>query len=426
MDTHSDLNSTRPKPPTDSPEIGNTTTGYYYWLVVAACFGVTITLGETFWSFGVFFKPLEGEFGWSRTTISSAYTAFLIGYAISVMASGRLGDRYNVRPILLISAVLAGAGICLCSRVHGINQLRLYLFVTGLGAGATWSIPVSVVQRWFTGRRDSAMALAIVTAGVGVGALVFAPLINLLILKFGWRNAYLSVGIIFFLVIFLSSLVLKAPPAQGSRASLQQSGSTNAARFSGWSTREVLANPAFLTIIGSVCVSVLAFQVICVHLVPHATDMGISSTTAAAALGFMGGFSIPGRITSGLLSGKTGWQKMLSFSLLGTGVSLLWLLFLKSTWMLYFFVFLYGMCHGCRIPANFGILTEFFGLRSVGELVGITSATAMLVGAFAPYLAGFIYDTTGSYTAAFIVVIALLWTASLIILLMKKPPTTSH
>jgi MFS family permease len=73
---------------------------FYGWFIVAACFIATFTCGEAVWSFGVFFKPMEKEFGWSRALISSGYTGFLFGYAISAMATGRLADRYSPRPIL--------------------------------------------------------------------------------------------------------------------------------------------------------------------------------------------------------------------------------------------------------------------------------------------------------------------------------------
>lgn len=110
---------------------------FYGWLVVAACFAATFTLGEALFTFGVFFKPLKNEFGWSRALVSSGYTAFLIGYCISVMTGGRLADRYSPRPILFVSGLLAGVGISLCSQIQSINQLRVFLFIGGLGAGAT-------------------------------------------------------------------------------------------------------------------------------------------------------------------------------------------------------------------------------------------------------------------------------------------------
>ncbi len=95
---------------------------FYGWVIVAACFCLTMTLGETFWTFGVFLKPLQQEFGWSRAMVSSIFTAFLIGYAVSVIASGRLVDRYNPKPVLMASGLLIVAGLSLC-----YQGSRLYL-----------------------------------------------------------------------------------------------------------------------------------------------------------------------------------------------------------------------------------------------------------------------------------------------------------
>ncbi|MDD4860121.1 MAG: MFS transporter, partial [Dehalococcoidales bacterium] len=188
---------------------------FYGWYVVAACFAVTFTLGETFWSFRVFFKPLQNEFGWTRTVVSSSFTAFMIGYAITVVTAGRLVDRNNPRLILLGGALAAGLGVALCSQVNDINGLRIYLAIAGMGAGATWSVPTAMVQRWFHLRPNAGLALSIVVSGVGVGAFVFTPLSNYLILTRGWRTTYLLIGIIYFVIIVLASFIIKHPP-QGS------------------------------------------------------------------------------------------------------------------------------------------------------------------------------------------------------------------
>lgn len=105
-------------------------TPFYGWLVVGACFCLTLTLGETFWTFGIFFKPLQQEFGWSRALVSSIFTAFLLGYAVSLIASGRLVDRYNPKSVLFISALLIGFGLCLCSVASTINHFRVLRVVS--------------------------------------------------------------------------------------------------------------------------------------------------------------------------------------------------------------------------------------------------------------------------------------------------------
>lgn len=370
-----------------------------------------------------FFKPLESEFGWSRSLVSSGYTAFLIGYSISAVVSGRLADRYSPRPILLVAALLTGLGISLCSQVQDINQLRIFLLTAGLGAGATWSVPTSTVQRWFYQRRRAGLALAIVVAGVGVGAVIFAPLINHWILSYGWRNAFLAVGIIIFVIVSISSVVIRRSPADATTVPVGQATTLKSLSNDGWTTREVVTMPPFIGIAFCVFVGVFAFNALSVHLMPYATDAGISSTASAAALGLWGGFSIPGRIMSGFISDRIGWQKVMALSLLGMGLSVLWLLFMESQWMLYCFVFFYGLFHGLRIPSQIGILSRFFGMRSLGELIGITSAMGSLISSFAPYIAGFIFDTTGSYFMVFMIVMVFLVGGSLVAIVVKEPLT---
>jgi MFS family permease len=392
---------------------------FYGWLVAAACFVTTATLGEALFSFGLFFKPLESEFGWSRSLISSGYTAFIIGYAISAAVSGRLADRYRPRFILLSSAALAGIGISLCSQLNSVAQFRLFLLVAGLGSGATFSVPTSVIQRWFRNRRGSGTVLALVLSGTGVGQIVFTPLINYFILTYGWRQAYLIAGLLFWGLIALSSLVIKQSPLEISEP--YRSKSPKSVSTDGWRTGKALTTLSYAGIIYTACALVVAIQIVTVHLVPHATDQGMSSSAAAAALGLLGGLSIPGRATSGFIAEKIGWQKAFALSTFGIAASLTWLLFSNKAWMLYVFIILFGIFYGMRAVAQYGVLSEFFGLRSVGELAGITSSISNLVGATAPYMAGFIFDTTGSYFVAFTIMAMLVFTGALVITLVKKP-----
>ena len=394
---------------------------FYGWFVVAACFATTLTMGETFYSFGVFFKPLQNEFNWSRALTSSGYTAFLIGYAISAITAGRLADRHSPRPILLVSALLAGLGISLCGQVQSIDQLRFFFFVAGLGAGATWSIPSTTVQRWFHGRRRAGMALAIVMCGVAVGAMIFAPLINHLILSYGLRHAFVIVGVISFLIVGISSVIIRRSPMDAKTASVGRESALETATTPRWTTRRAAATPAFWSIAYAVCAVIMAFNAVSVHFVAHATDVGISPTAAAAALGLWGGSSLLGRIISGPMADKIGWQKTLVLSLYGMGLSVIWLLFLIDIWMLYCFVFFCGISHGLSAPARPGILGQFFGMRALGELIGITGAMAGLVSAFAPYMAGLIFDRTGSYFVAFIIVMAFVLGAGCSVTIMKTP-----
>lgn len=402
------------------PQENAYSTRFYGWFIVGACFAITFTLGEAMWTFGIFFKPLGNEFGWSRAVVSSGYTAFLIGYAISAIITGSLADKFSPRPILFVSALLAGIGTSLCSLVQSINQLRIFLFIAGLGGGATFSVPTSIVQRWFYRRANAGLALGIVVCGVGIGALAFAPLINYLILNYGWRNTYLIAGILYLLIIAVSSLIIKPNPAH-SEINIANENDVRTSPTTDWTTAKALMAPSFISV-AFVTVSVIfAFQFLMVHLVPHATDAGISPTLSAGALGLLGGFSIPGRIMSGFIADRVSWQMTLALSCFGMALALLLLLFLEKAWMLYSFVFFYGICHGLRVPANVGILGEFFGMRSLGELTGLIIAMGMIIGAFSPYIVGFIFDTVGNYSIALIIIMLLLLSSGTVALLIKKP-----
>ena len=92
--------------------------------------------------------------------------------------------------------------------------------------------------------------------------------------------------------------------------------------------------------------------------------------------------------------------------------------------MLYCFAFFFGIFHGIRIPAAPGIIARFFGMRSLGELIGIASAIYTFIGAFAPYIAGFIFDTTGSYLLAFVLIMVLLLSTGFIAAIIKEPVAT--
>jgi len=96
----------------------------------------------------------------------------------------------------------------------------------------------------------------------------------------------------------------------------------------------------------------------------------------------------------------------------------------QTVWMLYFFVLFYGICHGSRVVAHVGMLGEFFGMHSLGEIIGITMAIALCTGAFAPYLAGFIFDSTGSYFIDFMVVMMVLLGGGIIATVITKPVQT--
>jgi len=228
-------------------------------------------------------------------------------------------------------------------------------------------------------------------------------------------------GLIFFFTIAFSSLMIRPVPADRHPGSERGDGTESGEKQRGLTTRQIIRHPSFIGIsfihVGVAC----AFHTLAVHLVPYAIDKGIAPTVAAVALGLLGGSSVPARILSGFFADILGWKRILTASLFGMSLFIGWLFFLREAWMLYCFVFFYGFCHGCRTPSHLGVLGEFFGMKSLGEIIGITMALAQVLGAFAPYFAGFIFDVTSSYLAAFIVIMIILFMSGIIALAIKNP-----
>jgi len=391
---------------------------FYGWFVAAACFTVSATMGGTFPSSGVFFHHLADEFGWNRALISSAFSFFIIGYSISALISGRLADRYSPRLIIILSGILTGLGLSLCCLTNDINEYRILNLIVGLGSGALVPVPLSTVQRWFQDRRGAALALSLVTAGGAVGLLVFPSVMNQFIASYDWRSAYILSGVMLFAIIIITSIAIKNRPEEGTGTTEKH---TKLPYAGGWSIGKVLKSPVYLIMVISIILAAFVWQTMVVHFMPHAIDSGMSSASAAFALGLLGGLSIPGRLSASFIVQKLGWQKANALSFLIMGVALVWLAYISSAWMLYGFIVIFGIFNGLRVVSQWGLLSEFFGLRSVGEIIGISSAVASMVGAAGPYMAGALYDSTGSYFINFIILAALILVAGLIVWLLKKP-----
>jgi len=398
---------------------------YYGWFVVAACFAVATMVAITVWSFGIFFKPLEAEFGWTRSLTSSAYTVFLLVYAAAVIVTGRLADKFDPRPVLIGCGIIGAAGYMLCSGINSIVQLRLTYALAALGAGATVAMPSAYAQRWFYGRKRMGLAIAIVVCGVGTGSFIFAPIINYLIENQGWRITYQVLAVIFFAVHALSAFIIKRPPTDAAPAGDEKGGkSVNPPQI--LSARKAMLTYAFIGICITHIVGMSAFQTMSVHFIPYATDIGVSSTLAATTFGTVGLFSILGRLGGGFASERLSFKTLLIISCTGLTVAL-GILFLlgRFTWVLPAFAFIFGIFHGNRIVGWVGSLGEFLGMANISLFIGITEAIALLFGAALPYVAGYIFDATGSYYPAFILLILMCIGGAFAACFIKPPATPS-
>jgi MFS transporter, OFA family, oxalate/formate antiporter len=295
---------------------------------VAASFVCCSTYG-TFYTFGIFFRPLQVEFGWSYTLTSSIQCVHLMFYGLSSFAVGWASDHFGPRRPLLICGALIGVGYVLCGTIQSIRELFLFYSLTSVGAGVVWSLPLSTVQRWFIEKRG--LALGVTVSGIGVGTFAWFPFVNYLIYDHGWRTAYTCMGIITMSALFLAAMVMDFPERMGAIQSLRHldAHETSPGPFSAKTpSGEIFRSPDLWLISLFQFFFNVGLFFIFVHLVPLSIQVGISKTAGAAALRLMGGMSVLGRIVTPVtIERKMGarWDRGLIGCAVGSAVMLLWL-----------------------------------------------------------------------------------------------------
>ena len=167
----------------------------------------TIAFG-TRQSFGVFFKSIEGEFDLSRAATSGVFSAYMVFSCAIAVLGGWVLDRYGPRIITLLMGIFIGLSLLLTSQVNSVWQLFItYSLLLAVGAGAMFTVSMATAARWFDKKRG--LAVGIAGTGGGLGPAVMAPFASYLIANFGWRMAYIVMGLIAWLIVIPLSRLLR-------------------------------------------------------------------------------------------------------------------------------------------------------------------------------------------------------------------------
>ena len=398
-------------------------TKYFYgYNIVAAGFIIQAVCIGAMFTYGIFFKEFQAEFGWSRALISGAMSlAFLIMGAAGVLA-GSLNDRIGPRLIIMAAGISLGLGYLLMFWMSNPWQLYfLYGVLVGIGFATHDVITLSTIARWFD-RRRGAMT-GIVKVGTGFGQLVVPLVATALIAAYGWRNAYLIIGAVSLVAMLAVAQMMRRDPQQ---MGLLPDGDTD-------ERRAAESRPAEGGLNLKAATRTLQFWIICtaefsvffcmftiiVHIVPHARDLGLLPTTAAAVISTIGGVSMLGRLVMGAASDRIGGKRSLITCFIIMLCSLVWLQLAGSAWMLFVFAVVYGFAHGGFFTVMSPTVAELFGTGSHGLLFGIVLFSGTLGGAIGPLLTGYIFDLTGSYRIAFLVLAALVTIGFTLIFLLR-------
>jgi MFS family permease len=369
------------------------------WMVVASVAAVNfIVMGPSIGTIGIFFTPLIKEFGWSRQHVSLMATAFLVAMGVINPGVGWLLDRIPARIPVSIGAALAGAAFLLASRAHSLQALIICYALAGLGVGASTILPGMVVAaNWLSNQR--ALAIGITIAGAGLGGCVLPPLVAHLILAHGWRTTMVCIGAPMFVVALPIILLMISTRPEGETAE------EHAGALTGLELGPALCSLPFWMLVGVHLGFTVAFAGAYFHMVPYLIGVGYSAQSAALVFGAIAAVSLPGYLLLGSLADRFGAKPVLAGSLIVQAGSMILLLSLGghrfTTVLMVIFLVFYGLTVGSGTALGSALLAESLGLRSFGSLAGIIGLIATMGSGAGPLVAGYIYDTTARYTAAF-------------------------
>ena len=408
---------------------------HYAWVVVLAAGVANIVSATASYAFGLFLVPISQDMGWSRGQVSMVYALQFLTFAATALGAGWMADRFGLRKVLLPAAGLFAAGLLLAGTSHSLWQLYLSF---GVMLGASRSVFVAPVHTaigyWFNRRLGLAMGL--VAASIGLGPLLFSPLVRYLIGQWGWGPTLMAIGLVGGAFLILACLFIRGRPEEmgllpyGAAPSIPgDKGVQTGVFYQGQEDffRHARRTRPFWMLPAIHSLGCISHAIPLAHLAALAEDRGIAPVTAASILGFATGISVISRLGISLLAAQSGGKKSLVLALALQGSSMFLLLGARDPGLFYLYGLVFGLGYGGEM-VNFPILNrQYYGNAPTGAIYGVQMLGAGLGMALGGYLGGFLFDLMGDYGAAVWVSIVMAYLGVLLALRLPSPlPTASR
>ena len=382
---------------------------HYAWIIAAVTFATLLITAGIRATPGLLMVPLETEFGWSRTAISSAVAINIALFGLIGPFAASAMDRWGLRRLVVIALALLAVSVALTTQMRSQWQMTLLWGVfVGAGTGVTSMVLAAVVAtRWFDERRG--MVLGALSAANATGQLIFLPFLARVVESSGWRSAALIVAggaVIVFAIVLL--LMRDRPEDIGlkpyGQADDSSRGPARPALNPFAALRMAGRSPAFWVLAGTFFVCGASTNgLIGTHLIAACHDVGIGPTQSAQLLAMMGIFDILGTTASGWLTDRYSSRHLLFGYYTLRGISLLFLPYtlVNGSGALGIFAVFYGLDWIATVPPTVRLTGEAFGRENTGVVYGWIGASHQLGAATAAFTAGAIRTSTGDYNAAF-------------------------
>lgn len=402
---------------------GSTGSGFaelrQHWRMLPPCMLGIMLCSTHGYSLGVMIPVIEREFGWPRAEIAMGMMIIAMIALVAAPLVGMAADRFGPRRIALVGILAFSTALASLSAATSLISWWLLWVLVGVGnmliLPTVWT---KAINFYFDANRGIALALAL--CGTGVAAAFVPTLTNALVELYGWRHAYVGLGLIGAAVTFLPAWFLFHVPSGEEPAKPGASAPPRQAQ--GVSARDGFAQPRFLKLAGATLLFSVTICALTTNLVPVLLSRDMTATTAAGIAGLLGIGSITGRLVGGFLLDRFDAAKVAAASVVMPVVTVLLLLAFPSTGVAAVACLILGLAVGTEVDCCAYLAARHFGLRAFGTLFGTMNGLMLFGNGIAPVLANYCYDVTRSYDIVLWVQIpACLGTAILFLVLGPYP-----
>jgi len=345
--------------------------------LIAAMIGLCLGLpGLSNYGFSAFIAPLTREFGWSIPAISAWVFFLMIGSCATSVFLGYLVDRFGARRVILASIPIFACALASAAFMTGnIWQLRCIAFlVGGVGPGVSLLAYSQTVNEQFTAARGT--ALGTMAAGISISAMLAPPLMQRITDAYGWRAAFMFMGLASFVAFPFAYFWLKSR-RDGKISSKEP-------RRIGFTRTEALRAPIFWLISGIAFIVGLYSAGVIFNLLPFLTEVGLLRQTAASYLGLFGLFMFVGKLTCGLTLDKFPVYLIGAVILVAQSAALIFL-GLSMGKFAAIAIAVVGFSTGGQIACSSYCIPRYLGMKSYGQVYGILSIVGSIGVGLGPY-----------------------------------------
>lgn len=389
-----------------------------YWILMATFLCLFFWAGLIMYSFSLYVQPLTTEFGWGRAAIMFAPSLANIVTGLFSPVVGRLLRTFGAKKVMAFGSIIMGIGFSMLATVSELWQFYTLFFFIGVGGASIGVIPTtSVVSNWFKKRRG--WAIGILGMGIGAGGFAMPLLVgNYLIQSFGWRISFLTSGIMIALIVTpLALLVIKSKPedmglhADGIETTVTEdlAQQEQSSRHDTTLHDALRSVPFWLIAVSFSCFN-MSNMIMFQNHAPSLQDTGFSVAIAATAISLAGIGSTIAKFGFGWLCDFISAKYILIAGIILQILAVLILMNIdagSSNMLIYLYAFLMGLSFGSWLPSMTIMVGKNFGTTHYGVIYGTLNMVLMIFGAAGPVIAGRIFDVTGTYFWAFILVLIL-------------------